>query len=263
MGESQRHSVIEISDVSIGYQGKHNTTTAVCEHLSVTVSQGELVCLLGPNGCGKSTFIRTIAGMQPALQGSISLDGRLITTMRPDDLAKKMSVVLTDRIDDVNMSVYDIVSLGRYPYTNWYGKMTDNDEHVIIDAMRKVSVEMLAERRFQELSDGEKQRTMIAKALAQDTSCIVLDEPTAHLDLPNRIEVMELLKVLAHSTQKSILVSTHELSLALQVADNIWLMQKNGPMLYGAPQELVRNKSFEQAFKLDSTVLERFLMNLV
>ena len=115
MGECQRHSVIEISDVSIGYQGKHNTTTAVCEHLSVTVSQGELVCLLGPNGCGKSTFIRTIAGMQPALQGSISLDGRLITTMRPDDLAKKMSVVLTDRIDDVNMSVYDIVSLGVLP----------------------------------------------------------------------------------------------------------------------------------------------------
>lgn len=262
MDKVQDSVVIDVSDVAIGYQGK-KSTTVVSEQLSVSLSRGELVCLLGPNGCGKSTFIRTIAGMQPSLHGSIYLDGQNVALMSPSVLSKKMSVVLTDQIDNANLCVYDIVSLGRYPYTNWFGKMNDDDKAIVTDAMRKVSIESLAERRFPELSDGEKQRTMIAKALAQDTPCIVLDEPTAHLDLPNRIEVMNLLQELAHSTQKAILVSTHELSLAVHVSDKIWLMQKHGKLLHGTPQELVRQKAFEQAFNLPSEQLERFLVDFV
>ena len=262
MSEVNSHTIIEIADVTIGYRGKH-TETLVNEHLNGNILQGELICLLGPNGCGKSTFIRTIAGMQPALGGSISIEGEPLAAMRPETLAKKMSIVLTDRIDDVNLRVYDMVALGRYPYTNWFGTLTQADEEIIANAMEQVSISAFANRRMQELSDGEKQRAMIAKALAQDTPCIILDEPTAHLDVPNRIEVMDLLKRLAHQTNKSILVSTHELNLALHVSDTIWLMQKHGEMLSGKPMDLVNAKAFEQAFAIQSELLERFLVNLV
>ena len=244
-------SIIEISDVTIGYQHK-DSHYVVNEHLNAQVYKGEMVCLLGPNGSGKSTLIRTLAGMQPLLAGTIFIEQEDITTLSLDMLARKMSVVLTDSVNVPNMTVFDVVALGRFPYTNWFGTITESDKAIITDSLQKVGLQDYATRKVEQLSDGEKQRTMIAKALAQDTPFVILDEPTAHLDLPNRIEVMKLLRELAHSTSKSILLSTHELDLALQVSDRIWLMQKDKPMLCGTPEDLVLNGSFEQAFKKHS-----------
>ncbi len=251
MSEIQYQSILSVANVSIGYKNK-NELLSIAENISLEIYKGEMVCLLGPNGGGKSTLIRTLAGMQPALSGVVTIDGDDIHAMNLELLAKKMSVVLTDAVTVPNMKVFDIVALGRYPHTNWFGTLSQTDVEIVRSAMQKVGLQGFDNRDFQQLSDGEKQRAMIAKALAQDTSFIMLDEPTAHLDLPNRIEVMTLLKNLARTTYKSILLSTHELDLALQVSDRIWLMQKNKPIMCGTPEDLVLNGSFEQAFKKQS-----------
>ncbi len=251
MSEIQYKSILSVANVSIGYKNK-NELLSIAENISLEIYKGEMVCLLGPNGGGKTTLIRTLAGMQPALSGVVTIDGDDIHAMNLELLAKKMSVVLTDAVTVPNMKVFDIVALGRYPHTNWFGTLSQTDVEIVRSAMQKVGLQGFDNRDFQQLSDGEKQRAMIAKALAQDTSFIMLDEPTAHLDLPNRIEVMTLLKNLARTTYKSILLSTHELDLALQVSDRIWLMQKNKPIMCGTPEDLVLNGSFEQAFKKQS-----------
>jgi len=243
-------AILDAPNLTIGYKTPKGIIT-IAEHLNLHIYKGEMVCLLGPNGCGKSTLIRTLAGMQEPLEGHITIEDIAITH-HTHELAKKMSVVLTDKIDILNMYVFDLVSLGRYPHTNWYGKLQEEDKKIILDSIQLVGLKGFADRRIQTLSDGEKQRVMIAKALAQDTPFIMLDEPTAHLDLPNRIEIMKLLKELARTTYRSILLSTHELDLALQVADRIWLMQRNKPMACGTPEDLVLQGDFEQAFKKQS-----------
>jgi len=244
-------AILDAPDVTIGYQNKKGTIT-IAEHLNLHIFEGEMVCLLGPNGCGKSTLIRTLAGMQAPLNGKIFIQNEEIKHKHTETLAKKMSVVLTERVDLVNIQVFEMVALGRYPYTNWFGKLDDEDTKRVIESLEQVDLLDYKDRYLHTLSDGEKQRVMIAKALAQDTPFIMLDEPTAHLDLPNRIEIMKLLKELAHTTSRSILLSTHELDLALQVSDRIWLMQKNKGIICGTPEDLVLNGSFEQAFKKQS-----------
>jgi len=251
MTEHIFQDIVNAQDLTIGYRKKKGYIT-IAEHLNIHIYKGEMVCLLGPNGCGKSTLIRTLAGMQQPLQGSVFIEGVDINNQTITDLAKKMSVVLTDKIETVNMTVFDIVSLGRFPYTNWLGKIEHTDNIIIHQSIERVGLQGFADRTIDTLSDGEKQRVMIARALAQNTPFIMLDEPTAHLDLPNRIEIMKLLKELARSTYKSILLSTHELDLALQVAYRIWLMQHNKPIACGTPEDLVLQGDFEQAFKKQS-----------
>lgn len=251
MNQYMYQAIVEATDVSIGYTSK-KAHIAIAEHLNIHIFKGEMVCLLGPNGCGKSTLIRTLAGMQSPLHGIVSFEGQNMLHYSVAELAKKMSVVLTEKIESTNMTVYDLVSLGRFPYTNWYGKIEYTDNTIILESIEKVGLEGFADRPLDTLSDGERQRVMIARALAQDTPFIMLDEPTAHLDLPNRIEIMKLLKELARSTYKSILLSTHELDLALQVADRIWLMQRGKPIACGTPEDLVLQGDFEKAFKKQS-----------
>lgn len=240
-------AILHAQNLNIGYK-QAKQQTIIAQNLNCEIFEGEMLCLLGPNGSGKSTFIRTIAGLQPALGGSISIHNKQIDGKNAAQLAKNMSVVLTDSISMPNTSVWDIVSYGRHPHTNWLGILSESDSEIISNAIEKVGLSELKNRNLNTLSDGEKQRAMIAKALAQDTDFIMLDEPTAHLDLPNRIAIMKLLRDLAHSTRKSILLSTHELDLALQVADRIWLMQKNAPMLCGTPEDLVLQGSFQKVF---------------
>ena len=221
--------------LTIGYDRK-----VVQQDLSFDLQAGEMVCMLGRNGCGKSTLLRTLAGLQPSLGGSF-------------DIAD-VAVVLTDKLSLENTSVREVVATGRYPYTSFLGGLTPKDEQIVDEAIA-LSVIDFQDTPFNALSDGEKQRVLIAKALAQQTPVILLDEPTAHLDLPNRILVLQLLRRLAHEQGKTILISTHELELALRLSDRILLLADNGAELDTA-EALKRRDAFTQAFGMNIFDLE-------
>lgn len=235
--------------LSIGYKNH-----AVQTELSLTLHEGELVCMLGKNGCGKSTLLRTLGGLQSSLSGKVYMKGREISHISARERAQLFSIVLTERVENSNMTVWDIVSLGRFPHNNWLGQLTENDKHLVRDAIHKVKLDDKTHTYIYCLSDGERQRAMIARALAQDTPLILMDEPTAHLDLPNRVDTMLLLRELAHTTQKTILLSTHELDLALQTADGIWLMSPHAGIITGIPEDLVLEGAFQKAFHADSFI---------
>jgi iron complex transport system ATP-binding protein len=244
---SGTHPLLETRNLAIGYHSK-KAEKVIATNLNLQLLPGKLVCLLGANGAGKSTLMRTLAGLQPVLQGNIFIDQHSLSTLSAADLAQKLSLVLTERIDAGNLTAKEVISLGRTPYTGWLGKLSDHDHEKINEAIRSADVFPLLHQRMHQLSDGERQKVMLARALAQDTELILLDEPTAHLDLPNRVEMMRLLHNLARKTQKAILLSTHELDLALQAADNLWLMKPNGELITGVPEDLVLNGAFESAF---------------
>ena len=240
-------AIIETRSLAIGYRSSGGERTVASE-LSLRLRPGSLVCLLGSNGAGKSTLMRTLSGLQPALTGEIVIDGRPLGALKATELAQKLSLVLTDRVDAGNLTAREVVALGRTPYTGWLGSLTKDDHFKIAQSIEQTGITPLLARPMHQLSDGERQKVMLARALAQDTPLILLDEPTAHLDLPNRVEMMRLLHTLAHTTDKAILLSTHELDLALQTADELWLMHPDGTMLTGLPEDLVLNGAFEATF---------------
>lgn len=221
----------------------------------LSVRAGQLICLLGPNGSGKSTLLRTLAGLQPALGGLVAIAGR--TGLSSAELARQISLVLTDRVGGNNLDVYSLVALGRYPWSGWLGVLAEPDKAVIRQAVGAAGIGPLLDRKVYTLSDGENQKVMLARALAQDTPILMLDEPTAHLDLPSRIRLMRLLHRLAREMNKGILISTHELDLALQVADEVWLLQTGGPLHKGAPEDLVLDGVFEAAFAKEDVSFDR------
>ncbi len=222
--------MISLNSLSIGYQQKNNQKV-VAENISSVIRPGELTCLIGPNGVGKSTLLRTLSAFQPPLSGEI---------------ARLIGVVLTTKPDVQNMTVSELVALGRAPYTGFWGRLNKDDQEVVRQSIQMVGIEELSERMVQTLSDGERQKMMIAKALAQQTPVIYLDEPTAFLDYPSKVEILHLLKKLSRETQKTIFLSTHDLELALQMADTLWLMQPKQPIAIGSPQELASNGSLGQ-----------------
>ena len=242
-------NLLEIHDLSIGYAPTRRPVVAVSQHIHATVDAGELVCLIGPNGAGKSTLMRTLAGMQPPLHGRVTLLGDDIHHLPARDLAQRLSVVLTERADVGLLSAYALVALGRHPYTDWSGRLTAHDEAVIRWALEATGAAALAERYVSELSDGERQKVMIARALAQEPALMILDEPTAFLDLPRRVEIMRLLRDLTHQTGRAVLLSSHDLDLALRMADRIWLLPAGGALQVGAPEDLVLNGAFAEAFR--------------
>lgn len=239
-------SLLTTTDLSIGYVHRKEIIP-VQAGLQLEVRPGEMVCLIGPNGCGKSTLLRTLSGLQPPLSGKVKINGQTIQKISAADRAQLISLVLTDRVEIDNATVRSIVAMGRHPYSNWWGTLSDEEVEKVNEAIRLVHLQKKANQLFAELSDGEKQRVMIAKAFVQDTPVIMLDEPTAHLDLPNRVEIMLLLHKLAHRSGKAILLSTHELDMALQAADRIWLMTEKG-IEVGVPEDLVLKGSFSDAF---------------
>ncbi len=228
---------ISTNKLSIGYG-----ETLVQSDLTFSLNTGEMVCMLGPNGCGKSTLLRTLAGLQPALSGDYTHSD-----------AKNIALVLTERLSMDNTTVHDVVALGRYPYSSFLDGLKKEDEEIIAESLRQVGFENLdiSKTFFNAHSDGEKQRILIAKALAQQTPIILLDEPTAHLDLPHRILILRLLRTLAHEQDKTILISTHELDLALALSDRILLMTPQKGIQLDTAENLKKANAFTTAFSMD------------
>ena len=240
-------STLSTYGLSIGYQTRQGRRVVQAD-LNLQLRPGELAGLIGPNGSGKSTLMRTLAGLQPPLAGRVEVAGRNLHHLPQREVARLIALVLTDRVEVDNATVRDIVTLGRYPHTRWWGGTSEADRQAVDEAIDRVHLADKSDRPLDELSDGERQRVLIARALAQDTPIILLDEPTAHLDLPNRVETMLLLHRLAQQTRKAILLSTHELDLALQAADRIWLLSADHGMECGVPEDLVLNGSFGHVF---------------
>lgn len=209
-------TAITTNRLTVGYRGHR-----VVEDISLSLPCGRLVCLLGPNGAGKSTLLRTLCGFQPPIAGTVTISGSDITTMSAAEVARLVSVVLTDRPLTPSLTAQEMVGMGRAPYTGFWGRLSDDDRRLVSEAMQTVGVDSLATRRMGRLSDGERQKVMIAKALAQHTPVIVLDEPTAFLDYPSKVAVMKTLARLAHDEGKTILMSTHDLELAAQLGDEL------------------------------------------
>lgn len=241
--------ILESHNLAIGYHYPGTVPLILAQGLHLTIEHGQVIGLLGPNGSGKSTLLRTLAGLQPAISGSLTVMGQAIRSNHVRQTARMLSVVLTDRIEVRNLTVYQLVSMGRYPYTDWLGRTGGDDHERISHALEQVRLKGYANRFFNELSDGEQQRTLLAKALVQDTPLIILDEPTAHLDLPNRVSIMRLLRNLADDTGKSILFSTHDLDLAIHTADHLWLLRNGGMLCKGSPDELMAGDAFEVTFR--------------
>lgn len=241
--------LLETHDLAIGYQSRSTARRVVVASINLRLEAGELVCLLGPNGAGKSTLLRTLAGMQAPLQGQIQIMGADLRRLSPVDRARRLGVVLTDRAEVGAFSVRALVALGRYPYTDWVGRLTAADETCIDQALAAVGATALALRLFGQLSDGERQKALIARALAQEPNLLLLDEPTAFLDWPRRVEIMGILRRLARESGRAVLLSTHDLDLALRGADRLWLLPPGGPIRAGMPEELVLDGAFQAAFE--------------
>ena len=240
---------ISTNSLTIGYRIASGTEYPVQTDLNFSLHTGEMVCMLGPNGCGKSTLLRTLAGWQPALSGEYKIQN----SDRPE---KSVALVLTERLSMDNTTVHDVVAMGRYPYTSFLGGLSEQDEEIIAASLQAVGFDLLAlnssHSPFNAHSDGEKQRILIAKALAQQTPIILLDEPTAHLDLPHRILILRLLRQLAHEQGKTVLISTHELDLALALSDRILLMSPAGRGIQlDTPEALKKADAFTSAFGMD------------
>jgi len=241
---------LQTRDLSIGYPRRRQGDICLARALNLRLEPGSLAGLLGPNGVGKSTLLRTLAGMQAPLTGQVLLDGADARRMRHGDLAKALSLVLTNSPQPGLMTGFELVALGRLPHSDWLGRLSERDRKTIHWALGAVNAEALGGQLVTELSDGQRQKLMIARALAQETAIMLLDEPTAFLDLPRRVEVMRLLKRLAHQTGRGILVSTHDLDQALRNCDQLWLMRE-GAMLVGAPEDLVLDGGITETFHTD------------
>ena len=243
-----RTPVIESSGLIIGYKQKRKERTVVHDSLQFQLFAGELTGVLGLNGVGKSTLLRTVCGFQPALGGTIHLKGRPLSGYSQADLSRLTGVVLTEKTNAGGMTVNELVSLGRHPYTGFFGTLKAEDKRIVKESLAAVGMTHKADRPVSELSDGERQKTMIAKVLAQQCPVIILDEPTAFLDVTSRIETMSLLRRLAAEQQKAILLSTHDLELAIQMCDCLWLLDHKRPIRCGAPEDLILNGVFEPFF---------------
>lgn len=235
---------LSTTGLTVGYAtGKSENRLFENLHLSIFGSQ--MICFMGPNGAGKSSLLRTLAGLQKPLAGAIQ-----VGLPNQAHVSRDIAVVLTDRVYALNLTVEEVVTFGRYPYLGWSIRISDADRKIVSDAIDQVSLRPLVSRKLYELSDGQLQMVMIARALAQDTPIMLLDEPTSHLDLNNRVEIMNMLLRLARETGKAILLATHELDLALQTADLIWLTGKKHNILTGFPEDLVLNGAFDEIFQL-------------
>jgi len=226
-------NTIQLKDLSIGYKLHNGKTKTIASHINASVESGMLTCLIGRNGTGKSTLLRTMTGFIPPLDGQVILEGRDLSMLSATERARIISIVLTERPETDNITVNELVGMGRLPYTNFWGTLQEEDRQIVDDAMQMIGIYELRNRKIGTLSDGEKQKAMIGKAIAQQTPVIILDEPTAFLDYPSKQETMLLLHQLAQELNKTIFLSTHDLNIAYQVADKIWCMGNDDGLRIG------------------------------
>lgn len=248
--------LLTTNQLVVGYQERRKQLP-ILENVNIVLKRGELVCLMGQNGIGKSTLLRTLSGVQLPISGEILIEGKNIHQLSRGDRAKKISLVLTERLNAGNLTVEDVVVMGRYPFMGLDIRMSDEDQLKVDQAIDQVDVRELLSQQIHKLSDGQLQKVMIARSLAQDGDIIILDEPTAHLDLNNRVTIIRLLKSLARNTNKVVLMATHELDLALQTADRLLLIDQNGALMEGMPEDLVLNGTLDQVFDLKGYDLKR------
>ena len=254
-----RNPLLSTHNLEIGYINGKPARKVVGSELNLELYQGEFVCLVGPNGAGKSTLLRTLTGLQPSLGGGVELGGKRLEQFTRKELANEISVVLTGPIEVGAMTVNELVAMGRFPFTGLFDRMSENDWKIVRQSLEMVGLEGFEERMVHKLSDGERQKVMIARALAQEPRILVLDEPTAYLDLPGRVSVMNLLHELAADHAQTVLTSTHDLDLAMRSADRFWLMSPGGEIISGAPEDLILSGDFQRVFARDKISFD--LMN--
>lgn len=242
-------TILKVEQLSIGYKTK-KVETVIASNINFNLQSGQLIGLVGANGIGKSTLLRTLIKVQDALSGCILINGKDINTTSTQDLAKQLSIVLTEPLTSKNLSVIELVALGRHPYTNWIGNLSEHDQSIVNNALELVNIIELKDKKCYELSDGQLQKVMIARALAQDTAIIVLDEPTTHLDMYHKAYILKLLKKLTKETGKTILFSSHEIDLAIQLCDTMIVMQKD-KVVYDQPCNLISEGVFDALFPKD------------
>lgn len=233
------------TNLTLGY-AKGKVHKEILSGLNFKLFEGEMCCLLGPNGVGKSTLVKAILGQLKPFEGDVLLRGKPISAYTNEKLAKELSVVLTEPFLPGNMTVGQLVAMGRIPHTSWTGKLEGSDREIVNNALEATKTAYLRDERLYEISDGQRQKALIARALAQDGKVMVLDEPTAHLDLVNRYEIMHLLREISKSHGKSILVVTHDLEIALETADRFWLLNCGTPLISGLPEDLVISGKINQ-----------------
>lgn len=244
-----KNIILNAQNITIGYRYKNKQTT-IASSLNFSVEKGKFVALLGKNGVGKSTLLRTLSRVQQPISGSVFIHQKELQKYTDLELAKTLSLVLTERLPESQSTVFDIVALGRQPYTNWIDKLTSEDIKKVNQALQLTEIEHLKHNYFYELSDGQLQRVLIARALAQDTELIILDEPTAHLDIHHTFKIFSLLKNLVKTTQKTIVISTHEVNLALKLADEFIILTGNN-LHCGTSETLIKKDVFSQLFPKD------------
>lgn len=236
---------ILINNLAIGYSNGKSNQKIISSHIDLNTKPSTLTCIIGHNGTGKSTLLRTIAGLQPVMGGYIYIAGQPLDSYTKAETSRLLSIVLTHRPNLKNIKVNELVAMGRAPYTGFFGKLNKDDMRIVKQAVASAGIENLSDRKISSLSDGEMQKVMIAKAIAQSTPIILLDEPTAFLDFSAKIDIMLLLRELAHKRQKTIIMSTHDIETALQAADEIWLINNSGVSI-GSPKSLVERGIMSQ-----------------
>ena len=249
------HSILKADELSIGYQSKKKKTI-VASHISIELDKGELVALVGANGIGKSTLLKTLTKVQNPISGSVLLNNTQLSLFNNLELSKALSIVLTEPIMVKNLTVFELVALGRQPYTNWIGRLSVKDIEMINNALIQTNIINLKLKKCFELSDGQLQKVMIARALAQDTALIILDEPTTHLDMYHKAYILKLLKKLTKETNKTILFSSHEIDLAIQLCDKMIVMSKN-TIISDTPQNLIEKEVFNSLFPKDMIIFDK------
>jgi len=246
MNSENKHTVLKAKNITIGYTSKKKVIP-IFESINFSINKGELIGLVGTNGIGKSTLLRTLASMQPSLKGSVFINENDLENLSPLELANELSIVLTEAPASANLSVLELVSLGRHPYTNWIGSLSESDLGIINKAIQATGIEALKHQKCFELSDGQLQKVMIARALTQDTPLILLDEPTTHLDLYHRVSILKLPKELTIKSKKTILFSTHEIDLAIQLSDKMIVMTSE-KTYFDSPDNLIQQGCFSNLF---------------